>query len=134
MADLTDKIVLVTGAAGAIGAAVVAAVRRAGGTAIATDLSGRKGIDEALDVTVEADWLRVAAEIGRKHDRLDGLVNAAGIAVLASIEKTDFATWRRVLSVNLDGASRLQARFRATQEERWLHRQLIFSVRPRRRP
>ena len=104
MADLTDKIVLVTGAAGAIGAAVVAAVRRAGGTAIATDLSTRKGIDQALDVTVEADWLRVAAEIGRKHDRLDGLVNAAGIAVLASIEKTDFATWRRVLSVNLDGA------------------------------
>src|SRR5579872_7154769 len=104
MADLTDKIVLVTGAAGAIGAAVVAAVRRAGGTAIATDLSGRKGIDQALDVTVEADWLRVAAEIGRKHDRLDGLVNAAGIAVLASIEKTDFKTWRRVLSVNLDGA------------------------------
>jgi NAD(P)-dependent dehydrogenase (short-subunit alcohol dehydrogenase family) len=30
-------------------------------------------------------------------------VNAAGIAVVASIEKTDFATWRRVLGVNLDG-------------------------------
>ena len=38
MADLTGKIVLVTGAAGAIGAAVTAAVKRAGGLAIATDL------------------------------------------------------------------------------------------------
>src|SRR6202171_5975959 len=103
MADLKGKIVLIAGAAGAIGTAVAAAVRRAGGTAIATDLSGRKGIDAALDVTQENDWQRVAAEIEGKHGRLDGLVNAAGIAVIGSIEKTDLATWRRVLSVNLDG-------------------------------
>jgi NAD(P)-dependent dehydrogenase (short-subunit alcohol dehydrogenase family) len=31
-------------------------------------------------------------------------VNAAGIAIVGTIEKTDFAAWRRVLSVNLDGA------------------------------
>jgi 3(or 17)beta-hydroxysteroid dehydrogenase len=103
MADLKGKIVLIAGAAGAIGTAVAVAVRRAGGTAIATDLSGRKGIDAALDVTQENDWQRVAAEIEGKHGRLDGLVNAAGIAVVGSIEKTDLATWRRVLSVNLDG-------------------------------
>src|SRR5664279_2079999 len=103
MADLRDKIVLVTGAAGAIGAAITAAVKRAGGLAIATDLAGRVGIDAALDVTAEADWQRVTAEVERKHGRLDGLVNAAGIAAVGSIEKTDFATWRRVLSINLDG-------------------------------
>src|SRR5664279_3599865 len=104
MADLKDKIVLVTGAAGAIGAAVTAAVKRAGGVAMATDLAGRAGIDAALDVTLEADWQRVAAEIGQQHGRLDGLVNAAGIVALGSIEQLDFATWRRVLGVNLDGA------------------------------
>src|ERR1019366_3188839 len=58
MADLKDKIVLVTGAAGAIGAAVTAAVKRAGGVAIATDLAGGAGIDAALDVTEEADSQR----------------------------------------------------------------------------
>jgi NAD(P)-dependent dehydrogenase (short-subunit alcohol dehydrogenase family) len=47
--------------------------------------------------------LRVIDEIGRRHDRLDGLVNAAGLAVLGSIEDTDFATWRTILAVNLDG-------------------------------
>ncbi len=99
VADLNDKTVLVTGAAGAIGKAVVAAVRNAGGKAIASDLKGRPGIDVALDVTSEADWQRAVAAI----DRLDGLVNAAGIAAVANIEKTDFATWRRVLSINLDG-------------------------------
>jgi NAD(P)-dependent dehydrogenase (short-subunit alcohol dehydrogenase family) len=103
LADLKDKIVLITGAAGAIGAAVAAAVKRAGGTAIATDLVGGAGIDAPLDVIAEADWQRVAAEVERQHGRLDGLVNAAGIAAVGSIEKTDFATWRRVMSINLDG-------------------------------
>jgi NAD(P)-dependent dehydrogenase (short-subunit alcohol dehydrogenase family) len=99
LADLKNKVVLVTGASGAIGAAAVAAVKAAGGKAIASDLKGRPGIDIALDVTAEADWQKAVAGI----DRLDGLVNAAGIAAVGSIEKTDFATWKRVLSVNLDG-------------------------------
>jgi 3(or 17)beta-hydroxysteroid dehydrogenase len=103
LTELKEKVVLVTGAAGAIGAAVVAAVRRAGGTAIATDLAGSAGIDAALDVTAEADWQRVAADVERQHGRLNGLVNAAGIAAVGNIEKIDFATWRRVLGVNLDG-------------------------------
>jgi 3(or 17)beta-hydroxysteroid dehydrogenase len=103
MARLQDKIVLITGAAGAIGLAVAAAVTREGGRAIATDLAGRPGIDHALDVTAEDSWRSVLAEVDRVHGRLDGLVNAAGIAFLGSIEDTDFATWRRVLAVNLDG-------------------------------
>jgi len=104
LAGLNNKIVLVSGGAGAIGAAIAAAVKRAGGTAIASDLAGRPGVDISLDVTVEADWQRAMAEIQQKHGRLDGLVNAAGIAAVGNIEKTDFATWKRVLGVNLDGA------------------------------
>jgi 3(or 17)beta-hydroxysteroid dehydrogenase len=103
MPRLQDKIVLVAGAAGAIGGAVAAAVAREGGVAITTDLAQTPGVDHALDVTVEADWQRVLAEVDRAHGRLDGLVNAAGIALLANIEDTDYAAWRRVLAVNLDG-------------------------------
>ena len=103
MADLKDKIVLITGASGAIGGAVAAAVTSAGGLAVTSDLKAGNGIDFALDVTSEPDWQRVTAEIAAKHGRLDGLVNAAGIAAVGSIEKIDFATWRRVLSINLDG-------------------------------
>src|SRR5215211_4565330 len=103
MERLENKIVLITGAAGSLGQALAEAVGAAGGTAVTSDLAGRHGADHALDVTSESDWLRVIAEIGSAHDRLDGLVNAAGLAALGNIEETDFATWRQILSVNLDG-------------------------------
>jgi 3(or 17)beta-hydroxysteroid dehydrogenase len=104
MGRLKDKVVLIAGAAGSVGSAVGEAVVRAGGIAIATDLAGRSGIDHALDVTSEADWLRVVAEVDRAVGRLDGLVYAAGAASLGTVEDTDFATWRRIMAVNLDGA------------------------------
>src|SRR5262252_5556762 len=103
MARLADKVVLITGAAGAIGLAVAAAVTREGGIAIATDLKGRPGVAHDLDVTAEDDWRGVLAAVDRAHGRLDGLVNAAGVVLLASVEDTDYAAWRHVLAVNLDG-------------------------------
>src|SRR3954463_1271780 len=102
MARLKDKIVLITGASGAVGKAVVEAVNAADGTAISSDLAGQ-GAEHKLDVTSEMDWLQVIANVGRAYGRLDGLVNAAGIAALGNIEETDFATWRKIMSVNLDG-------------------------------
>jgi NAD(P)-dependent dehydrogenase (short-subunit alcohol dehydrogenase family) len=103
MGELDGKIVLVTGAAGAIGGAIARVVRAAGGTAVATDLASRPGIDATLDVTQEEDWSRVLAELEPRHGRLDGLVNAAGVVTIGSIEKTEFAEWKRVLAINLDG-------------------------------
>jgi len=103
VADLEGKIVFVTGAAGAIGSAIASAIRTAGGTAIATDLKAGGGIAHALDVTAESGWQQVMTTVEAAHGRLDGLVNAAGIATVGTIEKTDFATWKRVMSVNLDG-------------------------------
>ena len=73
------------------------------GLALATDLAGSAGIDHALDVTSEEDWLRVIGAIGASAGRLDGLVNSAGIAPLGTVEETDYALWRKVMSVNLDG-------------------------------
>src|ERR1700693_1119224 len=103
MGRLKDKIVLVTGAAGAIGSATADAVVENGGIAITTDLGGNAGMDHALDVTSQEDWLRVVAEIERAVGRLDGLLNAAGIAAAGSVEDTDLATWRRGMGGDLAG-------------------------------
>src|SRR3974390_1232400 len=134
MADLKDKIVLVTGAAGAIGGAVVAAVKHAGGVVITADLAERAGIDTALGVTSEADWKRVAKESGGQHGQLDGLVNAAGIVALGTVEQLDFATWKHVLAINLDGTFLgCQHAFpSAAAQAGWLHRQSFIGIRPDR--
>jgi 3(or 17)beta-hydroxysteroid dehydrogenase len=103
MGRLRDKVILITGGAGAVGSAVAEAVVRNGGIAIDTDLDGRDGIDHVLDVTAETDWQRVIAAVGQSAGRLDGLVNAAGIAELGTIEDTDYAAFRRTMAINVDG-------------------------------
>ena len=103
MGRLRDKVILITGAAGGIGSAIAEAVVRNGGLAVATDVAGTAGIDHTLDVTSEDDWGRVIGAIEKSAGRLDGLVNSAGIAPLGTVEGTEFALWRKVMAVNLDG-------------------------------
>jgi 3(or 17)beta-hydroxysteroid dehydrogenase len=103
MGRLRDKVILITGGAGAVGSAVAEAVVRAGGIAIDTDLGNREGIDHALDVTSEADWQRVVGAVEASAGRLDGLVNAAGIAEMGTVEDTDYAMFRRTMAINVDG-------------------------------
>jgi NAD(P)-dependent dehydrogenase (short-subunit alcohol dehydrogenase family) len=102
-AQLQDHIVLVTGALGTLGGAMCRAIEAAGGLAISSDLAARGKVDLALDVTREEDWKAAMAEIERRHGRLDGLVNNAGVGTPGDVEQTSFAEWRRVMAVNADG-------------------------------
>ena len=56
--------------------------------------------DVSDPVDVQTTFEKIAARFGR----IDALVNNAGIAVFKPIGETTFAEWRRVMSVNLDGA------------------------------
>ncbi len=103
MPRLFDKTILVTGASGAVGLALCRAVAREGGRAVATDLNAGGPVHDALDVTRERDWIAICERIAREHGHLDGLVNAAGIVLLGSIEDTSLDDFRRVLAVNLEG-------------------------------
>jgi NAD(P)-dependent dehydrogenase (short-subunit alcohol dehydrogenase family) len=58
----------------------------------------------AIDVADEAQWRSAQDFIASHYGRLDWAVANAGMAHSAPIADMDFADWRRVMSVNLDGA------------------------------
>jgi NAD(P)-dependent dehydrogenase (short-subunit alcohol dehydrogenase family) len=100
---LEGKVVLVTGVLGALGSAVAAAVRDKGGIVVGTDLRAGPDVDHLHDVTREEDWQKVCAAVAKRHGRLDGLVNNAGIIHVGTVESTALADWRKVMAVNVDG-------------------------------
>jgi NAD(P)-dependent dehydrogenase (short-subunit alcohol dehydrogenase family) len=56
-----------------------------------------------LDVAQEADWQTAERDIRARHGRLDILVNNAGTDMVGPVESIDFAAWRRIMSINVDG-------------------------------
>lgn len=97
---LAGKVALVTGAAGGIGAAIVALFRAEGATVIATDLAGTGPGIEPLDVTVGSDWARLAAAIEEAHGRLDILVHNAGISGFVPLADLEPEAWQRFIETN----------------------------------
>jgi len=105
--ELNGVVAVVTGAAGGIGRAVVASMKAAGATVIATDLADTApgaGEDDYLrhDVTSAADWEKVAALAKDKYGRLDALVNLAAISIVTKFEDTSLAEFHRVNAINVD--------------------------------
>ncbi|HZN95953.1 MAG TPA: SDR family oxidoreductase [Myxococcales bacterium] len=108
-------VVVVTGAAGGIGAASVAALLARGARVVATDARGDQlaalgkhpGLSpRELDVTSPAQVREVAEWVVREHGRVDALVNAAGVFARTPATALDEGVMRRILAVNLEGALR----------------------------
>jgi NAD(P)-dependent dehydrogenase (short-subunit alcohol dehydrogenase family) len=107
--SLAGTVALVTGAAGGLGRATCAALGEAGALVIATGLSStaaerRPDADWLdLDVTDAAQWAAAAAEIERRHGRLDILVNNAAVSIVERFEDVTPDSWRRTMAINVDG-------------------------------
>jgi len=105
--SVDGKIILVTGAAGGIGRSVCKSLSDAGAIVYASDIpNAAEGIqaDDYFkhDVSLSSDWEHVRLQIESKHNRLDGLINAAAISIVESVEGTTLEEWRRVQSTNVE--------------------------------
>ncbi|MTD17274.1 SDR family oxidoreductase [Nakamurella sp. YIM 132087] len=96
--------ILVTGAAGGLGAAVASLLRSQGDRVVAGDLTPPTGPDPlTLDVTDESAWAAAVPAILDRYGPLDGLVHAAGVAARRPLLETTVAEFERTLRVNTLG-------------------------------
>ena len=114
MRGLAGKNVIVTGAASGIGRACAARLLEEGASVMGADVapvggapaepSGGSGwAFTAVDVTDEASVVHLVEEAARAFGRVDGLVNAAGVAGGGAVHMVDTQEWDRVVGVNLFG-------------------------------
>ena len=119
LVDFSGKTALVTGAAGAIGKGVAAGFSAGGANVFITDLK-QDALDEvaaevsdvggackglAADVTNEADVKAVvAAAAAAFGDRIDVLVNVAGVVAQGRVEEITEKDWNLMFDVNCKGS------------------------------
>jgi NAD(P)-dependent dehydrogenase (short-subunit alcohol dehydrogenase family) len=121
MSHLKDQVAIVTGGGSGIGLAVARAALSEGmrvticgrdkaklSRALAELTKLAQGEDRVIavpaDVSVASEVEGMVRETVEKWDRIDLLVNNAGVAQWAPIEETSESDWDRIQSINLKGA------------------------------
>src|SRR5699024_8895243 len=112
------RIVLVAGGARGQGLAHSRRLASEGATVLMADVLIEVGEENArklqdvgldvrfiyLDVADPESWQHLKRVIEEEHQRVDVLVNNAGVVSVVELEALDLAEWDRILSVNLTGA------------------------------
>jgi NAD(P)-dependent dehydrogenase (short-subunit alcohol dehydrogenase family) len=104
--DATGEVVVITGGANGIGAALAAAVAGCGGTPVVFDIAGgvQPGVEYVeVDVSDRDAVLKAVDGVISRHGRIDGLVAGAAVQPRAAVVDTDPEEWTQTLKVNLDG-------------------------------
>ena len=115
---LKDKVAVVTGAASGIGKEIAIVYAREGAKVVIADLN-QEGADAtaaelwraggiamgvAMDVTDEAQVDAGFAKVKEAYGGCDVLVSNAGIQIVEPVDQFDFAKWKKMLAIHLDGA------------------------------
>jgi meso-butanediol dehydrogenase/(S,S)-butanediol dehydrogenase/diacetyl reductase len=105
---LEGKTAFVTGGTGGIGSAICARFAREGAQVIAADLLQQGELPDPVefityDVTNEKVCQAMFTTLAERWDKLDILVNAAGIEIEKTIEETTLEEWNRIFAINVTG-------------------------------
>ncbi len=114
MSELTEKVVLVTGAGQGIGAAIAEHLAAHGAAVACADIDLDRARQSAarlphgalgvgMDVTSLEDVRTGVAEVVRELGRIDVLVNNAGWDQAGSFAESDPELWARIIGINLFG-------------------------------
>lgn len=127
-----DKIAVITGATGGIGAAFakrlaedgvnIAIVDLADGAATmkAVEAAGRKAIAVRCDVSQPDAVAKMADDVTARLGAPDIVVNCAGIFPQKNFPDMTFADWRKVIATNLDSTFLVTAAFTpAMMQKKW---------------
>lgn len=107
MFDLKGKVALITGGASGIGAATARRLTAAGASVIIADLNEAAAkalaaeLPEAKGVAMDVTSATSIAAVIQGLQRLDILVNCAGIGLVGSIAQTEEADYHRLMTVNV---------------------------------
>ena len=113
--NMSKGAAVVTGAANGIGQAyarrlaadgfdiAVADIVDAGTTRALVEAEGRRFFSSIVDVASPTDTEKFAGQVEQAFGQVGALVNNAGIYPWKSFDETDYAVWRKVIGVNLDG-------------------------------
>ena len=115
---LDKKVALITGAASGIGREIANVFFREGASVAIADLNaqaasqaareidprGERTAGIAMDVADEAQVEAGTSKVIQRFGTLDVLVSNAGIQIVAPLVEFDFAKWKKMLAIHLDGA------------------------------
>jgi 3(or 17)beta-hydroxysteroid dehydrogenase len=114
MGRVDSKVILITGGAQGLGEASARALHKEGANVVVADVNvatgkalvaelGDRALFVEFDVTSEPAWQQAIATTVEKFGRLDGLVNNAGIVIMATVEDTTIEQLRQIQAVNVEG-------------------------------
>jgi 3-oxoacyl-[acyl-carrier protein] reductase len=106
--DANGEVLVVTGGASGIGAALARSFAEAGGSSAILDVVRSPGLpagvsQHVVDVSDRDAVFAAVEEIVVAHGRIDSLVCAAAVQPRTDVSTMDPEEWRHTLAVNLDG-------------------------------